>query len=51
MIFDIIGNLKKKCGHLDLLFRRIAKIVRKVGVKAATFSYGFTSLSSGIKID
>ena len=37
-------KLKKKCGHLDLLFRRIAKVGRKVGVKAATFSYGFTSL-------
>ena len=40
----IFGNLK--CGHLDLLFRRIAKVGRKVGVKAATFFYGFTSQSS-----
>jgi len=40
----IFGNLK--CGHLDLIFRRIAKVGRKVGVKAATFFYGFTSQSS-----
>ena len=38
-IFDIVGNLKTKCGHLDLLFRRIAK----VEVNIATFSYWFTS--------
>jgi len=25
MIFDIAGNLKTKCGNLDLLFRGIAK--------------------------
>ena len=37
-IVDIFGNLKKKCGPLDLLFRRIAKVGRKVGVNVATSS-------------
>ena len=32
-IFNIIGNLKKKCGYLDLLYRQIAKVGAKVGVK------------------
>ena len=36
--FDIVGNLKTKCGHLGLLFRRIAEVGRKVGVKSAKFS-------------
>ena len=25
LIFNIVGNFKKRCGHLDLLFRRIDK--------------------------
>ena len=37
-IFKIV--VKKKCGHHDLLFRRITKVGRKVGVKAATFLTG-----------
>ena len=32
-IFNIVGNLKKKCGHHE-------KSWRKVGVKAATFLMG-----------
>ena len=32
-IFDTVLNLKKKCGHLDLIFR----LIEKVGVKVATF--------------
>ena len=40
-----MGNLKTKCGHLDLLFGWVAKVERKVGVKAVTFSYGLTSLT------
>ena len=43
-MFDIVRN-KKKCGHLNLLFSRILKVGAKVGVKVATFSYGFTSLN------
>ena len=35
-----IFKLSEKCGHHDLLFRRIIKIVRKVGVKAVTFGTG-----------
>ena len=35
-IFDSVG--KKKCGQLDLLFWRIAKLGRNVGVKEATLS-------------
>jgi len=31
-IFDIVGKLKKKCGYLNLLYRRIAKGGSKVGV-------------------
>ena len=42
--FNIVGNLKKKCGHHDRLFRRIAKVGRKVGVKAATFLTGLSSM-------
>ena len=36
-IFHIVGNLKNKCGHLDLLY---AKVGAKVGVKVATFHTG-----------
>ena len=32
-IFNVVGNLMKKCGHHDLLLRRIAKVGRKVGSK------------------
>ena len=32
--------MSEKCGHHDLLFRRIIKVGRKVGVKAATFLTG-----------
>ena len=39
-IFNIVRNLKKKCGHHDLLLSRIAKVGRKVGFKAATFLTG-----------
>ena len=39
-IFHIVGNLKKKCGHHDLLLSRIAKVGKKLGVKAATFLTG-----------
>ena len=38
MIFkDIVENLKKKFGYLDLHYRRIAKVGAKVGVKVASF--------------
>ena len=37
-IFKIVG--KEKCGHHDLLYRRITKVGRKVGVQAATFLTG-----------
>ena len=40
---EATSPLKKKCGHLDLFFRRIAKVGRKIGVKVATISYGFVS--------
>jgi len=40
MIFDIVGNLKAKCGNLDLLFRGIAKVGRKLKLKQLL--YGFT---------
>ena len=40
MIFDIVGNLKTKCGNLDLLFRGIAKVGRKLELKQLL--YGFT---------
>ena len=33
-------KLKNKCGHHNLVFRRITKVGRKVGVKAATFLSG-----------
>ena len=39
-IFDIVGNLKKGCGYLDLLYKRVAKVGAKVGVKVATFHTG-----------
>ena len=32
--------MSEKCGHHDLPFRRITKVGRKVGVKAATFLMG-----------
>ena len=32
--------MSEKCGNHDLLFRRITKVGRKVGVKAATFLTG-----------
>ena len=35
-IFNIVENVKKMCGHLDLLFRQIAKV--GITVKIATFS-------------
>ena len=35
-IFDMVGSFKKKCGNLDLLYRRNAK----VGVIVATFQMG-----------
>ena len=34
------ASLKKKCGHHDLFFMRLANVGRKVGVKAATFFTG-----------
>ena len=36
--YSIFRNVKKKFGLLDLLFRRIAKVGSKVGVKVATVS-------------
>ena len=38
-IFNIIENLKQKCGYLDMLYRRIAKVGAKVGVKVIATSY------------
>ena len=40
MIFKDIQycrKLKKKCGHLDLLFRQIAKVGRKVAVQKCRY--------------
>ena len=39
-IFDIVGNLKIKCGYLDLLYSRVEKVGTKLGVKVATFPMG-----------
>ena len=39
-IFNTVENLKKRCGHHALLYRRIAKVGRKVRVKASTFLTG-----------
>ena len=49
MIFkDIVENLKKKFGYLDLHYRRIAKVGAKVGVKVATFHKGLLPSTNDI---
>ena len=42
-ILEQTASLKKKCGYLDLLYRRVAKVGAKVGV--ATFYTGLLPCS------
>ena len=37
------------CGYLGLLYRPVAKVGAKVGVKVAPFIFGFTSSADGIR--